>query len=398
MKALQKLSVYTSLLVFGSAIGFIGHSYLNNSQSITQQQPELIPTRVTSYSTIPIPEEKDPEELNFIAQAVQKVGPSVVRIDSSRTVSQGLGTPLDPLRRFFGNGGNGNEVPNEERALEKGTGSGFIFSNDGVIITNAHVVDGTDKVTVTLKDGQIYLGKVIGTDPLTDIAIVKIDANNLPTVKLGKSHNLIPGEWAIAIGNPLGLDNTVTVGIVSALERSSAEVGIPGKRVRFIQTDAAINPGNSGGPLLNAQGEVIGMNTAIRANAQGLGFAIPVETVQKIADELYTFGEAQHPYLGIQMITINTNTIPSIKAETGLDLTGETGVIIIEVIPNSPADQAGLERGDILKTVGGKPIATATEVQEEVEESRIGEELAVDIKRDGIIKTITVTPGSFPQE
>lgn len=220
---------------------------------------------------------------NFIVRAVDQVGPAVVRIDSSRTVRNRVPAVFqDPFfRRFFG------DVPNQPRTrVERGQGSGFIIRPDGLILTNAHVVSGADTVTVKMKDGREMQGKVMGTDSLTDVAVVKVQGANLPTVRLGNADQLKPGEWAIAIGNPLGLENTVTVGIISATGRSSSDVRVPDKRVDFIQTDAAINPGNSGGPLLNQRGEVIGMNTAIIGGAQGLGFAIPINTAQRIADQL----------------------------------------------------------------------------------------------------------------
>jgi S1-C subfamily serine protease len=387
MKLLKHLLIYTGLLTFGGTIGVVGHSYLNNQQN-TIEQPQLIPAAARTY---PIPIEEQ-GELNFIAKAVQKVGPAVVRIDASRTLSTPSPNPLQPFRRFFE-----KESPLPEEHLEKGTGSGFLLTNDGILLTNAHVVEGADEVIVTLKDGQRLNGKVMGTDTLTDVALVKIEGENFPTVNIGKSANLIPGEWAIAIGNPLGLDNTVTVGIISAIGRSSTEVGIPDKRVRFIQTDAAINPGNSGGPLLNSQGEVIGMNTAIRADAEGLGFAIPIETVEKVAQQLFAMGEAQHPYLGVQMITIDPSTIEVIKRELGFNLQQETGVLIVEVMPNSPAEQGGFQIGDIIEKVGGQPVKTSIDVQEQVEVSKIGEVLEVEIKRQGEKKIIKVKPGSFPK-
>jgi S1-C subfamily serine protease len=229
--------------------------------------------------------------------------------------------------------------------------------------------------------------------------VVKIPARNLPTVPLGKSEDLIPGEWAIAIGNPLGLDNTVTVGIISALKRSSREVGIPDKRVRFIQTDAAINPGNSGGPLLNALGEVIGVNTAIRSNGQGLGFAIPIETAVRIAEQIARNGKASHPYLGIQMITLNPENLQNTDLINQFNLPLETqeGVLVVQVMVNSPALEAGFQPGDIILKVGNKRVVSAQDVQEQVDFSTIGQELLVEIQRQEQLLTLPVFPIDLPR-
>jgi S1-C subfamily serine protease len=255
-------------------------------------------------------------------------------------------------------------------------------------------------VEVTLKDGRSFQGKVVGSDPITDVAVIKIPAKDLPTVSLGTSEDVIPGDWAIAIGNPLGLDNTVTVGIISATGRSSSQVGIPDKRVSFIQTDAAINPGNSGGPLLNAQGEVIGVNTAIRANAQGLGFAIPIEIAARIANELITQGEAKHPYLGIRMVTLSPSVRKELQAnnEFKVPVKADQGVLVVEVINNSPADRAGFRKGDIILEVGGNAIETANDVQQAVEKSQIGNQLTVSVNRNGNQETLMVRPGQFPRD
>ena len=223
-------------------------------------------------------------------------------------------------------------------------------------------------------------------------------ANNLPTVSIGESSKLQPGEWAIAIGNPLGLDNTVTVGIISALGRSSLEVGVPDKRVKFIQTDAAINPGNSGGPLLNAQGEVIGVNTAIRADAQGLGFAIPIQTAQRVADQLFSRGKMDHPYLGIQMVTLSPELKQELltQKELPFKIEAEKGVLIVQIAKNSPASQAGLKPGDIILKVGEAKVETATDVQEQVELSKIGQILQLEIDRQQKTKMIAIRPAAFP--
>ena len=241
--------------------------------------------------------------------------------------------------------------------------------------------------------------KCWGTDAFTDVAVIKIEATDLPIVSLGNGEDLTPGEWAIAIGNPLGLDNTVTVGIISALGRSSSQVGVPDKRVRFIQTDAAINPGNSGGPLLNSQGEVIGINTAIRADAQGLGFAIPIETAQRIADQLFSKGQADHPYLGIHMVNLNQETMAEINSskELNFEVAQDEGVLVVRVIPRSPAARSGFKPGDVIQQVGDIPITTSVQVQEQVDKSEIGSQLEVNVIRDGKIKILKVKPSAFPQ-
>jgi len=326
---------------------------------------------------------------------VERVGPAVVRIDASRKVINNLPEALQNpfFKRFFG-----NDVPVPRERVERGTGSGFILSGDGRLLTNAHVVTGADTVEVTLKDGRTFEGRVIGSDAVTDVAVVKINTTGLPTVRIGRSDNLTPGEWAIAIGNPLGLDNTVTAGIISATGRSSSQVGVPDKRVSFIQTDAAINPGNSGGPLLNDRGEVIGVNTAIRADAQGLGFAIPIETAQRVADQLFAKGKVEHPYLGIQMVDLTPALRKEINqdGETKLKVNQDQGVLIVRVFDTSPAAQAGIRQGDIIQKVNGKPVRTAAAVQEQVESSAIGKALPVEISRDGQTRTLQLKPAIFP--
>ena len=395
----NKLSVYLSIFALGGGIGFWGSRNIEKPQEIRQSQ--VYPAVIPAQSNTPRNDSND-SNVNFIATAVQKVGPAVVRIDASRQISSALPENFqNPLfRRFFGDrneGSNSSELPSR---VERGTGSGFIIGSDGRLITNAHVVNGAEKVDVTLKDGTSYKGTVLGTDSFTDVAVIKIEATDLPTVSLGDAENLTPGEWAIAIGNPLGLDNTVTVGIISALGRSSSQVGVPDKRVRFIQTDAAINPGNSGGPLLNSQGEVIGINTAIRADAQGLGFAIPIETARRIADQLFAKGQADHPYLGIQMVNLNQKTRQEISANQEFDfqIGKEDGILIVRVIPNSPAAKAGLQPGDVIQQVGDRSVATSAQVQEQVDLSEIGSQLKLSIIRNGKSKALMVRPDAFPQD
>ncbi|TVP65778.1 MAG: PDZ domain-containing protein [Leptolyngbya sp. LCM1.Bin17] len=335
---------------------------------------------------------------NIIADIVRQVGPSVVRIDASRTVQSRLPAAFqDPFfRQFFGD--NFPSVPSER--TQRGVGSGFITTADGQIITNAHVVAGADQVQVTLKDGRSFTGEVIGADSVTDIAVIKIDAQDLPTVAISNSDQIQPGEWAIAIGNPLGLDSTVTAGIISATGRSSREVGVPDKRVDFIQTDAAINPGNSGGPLLNLNGEVIGVNTAIIQGAQGLGFAIPINTVERISAQLIQNGRVEHAYLGIQMVTLSPEMKENINSNPNSPLTveEEEGVLIARVVSNSPAAQAGLRAGDVILSVGDTPVKESAEVQQVVERSSVGQPLEITLRRNGREQTLTVRPGNLPSQ
>lgn len=366
--SLQKSATYLSLLFVGAAGSLLGTHLLPSQvqlvpQSVAQSSPQLGNT-----------------DANFIAAAVNKTGPAVVRIDSSRTLS--------------------NRAAQSRDRVLRGTGSGFIIQSNGLVLTNAHVVDGADTVTVTLKDGRTFTGRVLGEDRLTDVAVVKIQASSLPTVSVGNSDQLKPGEWAIAIGNPLGLDNTVTAGIISATDRSSSDVGVPDKRVGFIQTDAAINPGNSGGPLLNQQGQVVGMNTAIIGRAQGLGFAIPINRAQQLANQLIAKGKVDHPYLGVQMATLT----PAIKerlnsdADSGVRVQADQGVVIVGVAQNSPAAAAGVQTGDVIQRINGQLVKTASDVQQAVETSQIGGNVPVELSRNGRSLSLSVRPEEFPEQ
>ncbi len=337
---------------------------------------------------------------NFIAEAVDRTGPAVVRINSARTVvSRRPGVFNDPFfREFFGDMG----IPDQpSQRVENGTGSGFILDANGTIVTNAHVVEGADEVSVTFKDGRELRGEVIGEDPLTDVAVIKVDASELPTVTIGNSDALRPGEWAIAIGNPLGLDNTVTAGIVSATGRTSAQIRVPDKRVDFIQTDAAINPGNSGGPLLNERGEVIGVNTAIiGGGAQGLGFAIPINRAQEIASELIATGKVDHAYLGIQMQTLTPALKERINTDprANLSLEAESGVVILGITRDSPALRAGLQLGDVIVSMDGRSVTEASEVQQIVADTAVGDAIAIALDRGGQTVEVSVSPGAFPTQ
>ncbi|MGB7088149.1 MAG: HhoA/HhoB/HtrA family serine endopeptidase [Phormidesmis sp.] len=392
------------LVLLGAGVGWAGHTYLNPSARarpvVERPLPAAVPASQEAIAQAPSP--SLPIDANFIATAVNRVGPSVVRIDASRSTGGSNESSNRRLfKRFFGDESPQlPQPPQLPERFEQGTGSGFILSADGKLLTNAHVIEGADTVNVTLKDGRSFTGEVIGTDSVTDVAVIKIEATDLPVAPLGTTDNLSPGQWAIAIGNPLGLDNTVTAGIISALDRTSTQVGIADKRVQFIQTDAAINPGNSGGPLLNANGEVIGMNTAIRANAQGLGFAIPIETAKRISDQLFATGEVRHPYLGIQMVNIDPEMRDRINRddEMGVKIDEERGVVIVRVMPGTPAESAGLQRGDVIKTVNGVDIQDVTDVQAQVEKSGIDEALQVEVVRANKLQKIEVKPTALPAE
>lgn len=387
----KQVAIGVSLLAMGGGAGLIVNHFFGERLRNQPLAVQFAPPSVISVSP------NTTNNSNFIAAAVERVGPAVVRINATRRVSSNVPEAFrDPIfKRFFG-----DQLPTPEDRVERGTGSGFVLTSDGRLVTNAHVVEGTDTVEVTLKDGRTFEGKVVGVDPVTDVAAVKIDTNNLPTVVLGKSMTLIPGQWAIAIGNPLGLDNTVTAGIISATGRSSREVGVPDKRVSFIQTDAAINPGNSGGPLLNDRGEVIGINTAIRADAQGLGFAIPIETAQRVFEQLFAQGKVNHPYLGIQMIDLTPTIREELNRESNgeLQIKDEQGVLIARVAENSPAAQGGLRSGDIIQKINGTSVRTASDVQARVEASNIGTPLEIAVKRQNQVQTVRVRPGAYPTE
>lgn len=332
---------------------------------------------------------------SFVTAAVKQVGPAVVRIDTERTVvsRQRRMDPFfdDPFfREFFGD--SFSQQP-PRRQQQRGLGSGVIFDRSGLILTNAHVVDKADKVTVHLKDGRTVEGKVQGADEVTDLAVVKIDAgNNLPAAVLGSSNDVQVGDWAIAVGNPLGFDNTVTLGIISTLRRPSSQVGIYDKRLDFIQTDAAINPGNSGGPLLNDRGEVIGINTAIRADAMGIGFAIPIDKAKTIAAKLQRGEKVSHPFIGVAMIDLTPDQARRLNEDPNspVQIPEIQGVLVRQVVPKSPAAAAGIRPGDVIIQVDGKKIAKSEELLNIVEDSEVGQTLQVKIQRGNRTQQVPV--------
>lgn len=384
----RKLTIGMIFVIAGAGIGAAVGGYFHQQQD----SPLTLATSNTKPQHPPVSAQPivnrsiQAGSANFITTAVATVGPAVVKIDAIETANK---NPL--VKNFLGN------LAEEERG-GKGSGSGFIVSADGRIVTTAQVVDGVETVRVTLKSGRVLDGRVIGIDRVTDIAVLQVNAQNLPIVTLGNSDRLVQGEWAIAIGNPLGLDNTVTVGIVSATGRTSSQVGSPQQRVNFIQTDAAINPGNSGGPLLNARGEVIGINTAIRPNAQGLGFAIPIQTANRITKQLFAMGKVNHPYLGVQMIPLTDELKAGIAREPSLrsKVTAERGALVMKVVPRSPAEFGGIKPGDVIIKVADRSIDTPNDVQQQVEASQIGENLKLVVSRQGQVRSLNIKPSIFP--
>ena len=320
---------------------------------------------------------------SFITKAVEKTGSSVVTIETQRFVKRRKFPKdtqifLDPyFERFFG-----LDLPNNnQERIEQSQGSGFIFA-DGLIMTNSHVVNGFDKVIVGLTNGKKYQGKLIGQDLFTDLAVLKIEGKGpWPKAKLGDSSKIKVGDWAIAVGNPFGLENTVTLGIVSNLNRNVTQLGIYDKKLELIQTDAAINPGNSGGPLLNSNGEVIGINTLIRSGpGAGLSFAIPINKAKEIAYQLINNGKVIHPMIGISLID-----------ESNLELNNKS-VKVGYVVPNSPAEKSGIKINDIIIKVGKKDIETASEVISEISQNGINKQINILLKRKNKFIRLKVKP------
>ena len=295
--------------------------------------------------------------------------------------------PDGPLPDFFERFFQGMPQASPAPRMQKGLGSGVIISQDGYVLTNNHVVDGAKEVTITLADQKEYKGRIVGTDPQTDIAVVKIDAHeSFPAATLGNSDDLNVGDWVVAIGNPFGLDRTVTAGIVSAKGRV---IGA-GPYDNFIQTDASINPGNSGGPLLNMQGEVVGINTAIVAQGQGIGFAIPVNTVKPMIPELETKGKVTRGFLGVNIQAIT----PALAKSLGLP--DQKGALVADVNPDTPAAKAGIKRGDVIVAFNGKEVTDSQSLPAMVAATPVDQEATVTVNRQGQTLQLPVRIGQLP--
>ena len=322
---------------------------------------------------------------SFVASAVERSGPAVVTLETAQTVKSSAVSGLppgllqDPLfRHFFGT----PRSSDQRSRVRRGQGSGVIFDEQGLLLTNAHVVDGADELTVGLSDGRRVSGQVVGKDDLTDLAVVRLKGRGpWPTASLGNSDQLRVGDWAIAVGNPYGLESTVTLGIISNLNRNVAQLGISGKRLDLIQTDAAINPGNSGGPLLNADGEVIGINTLVRSGpGAGLGFAIPINRARAIAAQLVRDGKARHPVIGIRLSPVPVSSNPA------------QGAVIRSIQPGGPADRAGLKLNDVITAVDGRAVKGPADVVSAIDRRGVGATVAIAVSRGGQNLTLDVQP------
>lgn len=390
-RSMRQFSAYVLSVILGVVLT-VGTLHVSPSQaepapsSITNSESPQLMAQRQSPATAVI------GSSSFVTAAVNRVGTAVVRIDTERTIARRNVDPFfdDPFfRRFFGDSLPQQLPPQQQRGL----GSGFIIDRSGLVLTNAHVVDKADKVTVRLKDGRTLEGKVQGVDEVTDLALIKVNAGkDLPVAPLGSSANVQVGDWAIAVGNPLGLDNTVTLGIVSTLRRTSRDVGIGNKRLEFIQTDAAINPGNSGGPLLNAQGEVIGINTAIRGDAMGIGFAIPIDRAKSIAAQLQRGERVAHPFIGIGMEDLTPELARTLNSNPNspIRVPEINGILVARVVPNSPAAAAGIRIGDVVVQVDGQRVTNGEDLLNIVEQSRIGQTLQLKVQRGNQTQQLSI--------
>jgi serine protease Do len=330
------------------------------------------------------------------SSVVKKAGPAVVHVAVEKP-GKGLGQfPSDLFsdpffERFFGPQFRHPRLPDKKKFRQQAAGSGFIISSDGYILTNNHVIDEAEKITVRLADRREFTAKVIGADPQSDVAILKIDGTNLPVLPLGNSDALEVGEWVIAIGSPFELNQTVTVGVVSAKGRN--RMGITDYE-NFIQTDAAINPGNSGGPLLNIHGEAVGMNTAIFSRSggyMGIGFAIPINMAKSIEQQLRQGGKVTRGWLGILIQDVNEDLAKSFGGKAG-------GALISEVTEDSPAMKSGLLQGDIITEIDGVPVTDVPDLRNKIAMTPPGTSLTLRILRDGKEKDIKTTVGEQPAD
>jgi len=317
-----------------------------------------------------------------------RVTPAIVNVAvTSRVKPQSLAEGMpDEMRRFFGQQFGQQMQP--EPQISHGIGSGVIISPEGYIITNNHVVDGATDIKVTLSDRRILAAKLVGTDPLTDLAVIKVEGTSLPNLPMGDSASLRPGQTVLAFGNPFGFRFTVTRGIVSALNRPNPYSDDPRKPGQFIQTDAAINPGNSGGPLVNAHGEVVGINTFLispSGSFSGMGFAIPTQIVQPVVDSLIRYGKMSHAYMGIGITDVTPENAKFFEVKDN------NGAVVTQVEPGSPSAKAGLRVGDVIMELDGNKVSDAGQLQMQVGEKHPGTKIVLQVMRDGKSVSVPLT-------
>src|SRR5215831_4016216 len=372
-------------VVLGVLLGAAGIGIAHTTQKAASNPP----------ATVKVAEANEGPSKNSYAPVVKNVLPSVVNISSSKVVkaSPEAGGQMDPLfRQFFGDeGGPFNDVPKDRR--EKSLGSGVIVSPEGYILTNNHVVDGATDVRVTLSDKREFGAKVVGTDPKTDVAVLKIDGSNLKPITLGDSSKVEVGDTALAIGDPFGVGQTVTRGIISAKGRGN--LGIEDYE-DFIQTDAPINPGNSGGALINDRGELVGINTAIIAEgsggSQGIGFAVPVNLAHKVMEQILKNGKVVRAYMGI----LPQDMTPEMAKAFGEK--EARGIVVGDVTPKSPAQEGGIQRGDIILAVNGKPVNDSNQLRMDISMMQPGSNVKLTVLRNGSEKQMSLKLAEVPTE
>ncbi len=378
----MKKYIFIGLLVaaVGGFVGVAAYKLLESPEPVTISERQKV-----QFANLPVYPNPADGGTDFTIAAAKTV-PGVVHI-KVMAETRSNANEYDPFRDFFGDGfGN----PFGQRGPQMGSGSGVIISADGYIVTNNHVVKGATKIEVILNDKRSYNGKVIGTDPNTDLALLKIDAQNLPFIVYGNSDDVKIGEWVLAVGNPFNLTSTVTAGIVSAKGRSINIIGDNGSKFpieSFIQTDAAVNPGNSGGALVSTKGELIGINTAIASQTgsyAGYSFAVPVNLVRKVMDDLLEYGKVQRAFLGVQIQEVNSE----VAKEYGLKTI--KGVYLAGVSEGGAAEAAGLKKGDVITSIAGVEVNTTSELTEQIGRHRPGDKIDVKVIRDNKDKAIAV--------
>jgi serine protease Do len=370
---MKKLRTFIALFLLGIGCG------KPVAESQTVQRPNA-----PASSSVPIPASVSASRRTPIVVVAHGVLPSVVNIQTEATMRRRNVDPFFDPFGFFG----GRDRTYTSQSL----GSGFVWSSDGIIVTNNHVVEGASRITVNVNGGKQIPAKLLGVDPDSDLAVLRVDEKGLTAAPIGTSGDLMIGETVVAVGNPFGLSGTVTTGVVSALGRSVPSQDQSRTFTDFIQTDASINPGNSGGPLLNIEGKVIGINVAIYAQAQGIGFAIPVDRAKKVIEDLLRYGQVHSAWIG----AVTTTLTPEEAKRLGHDLS--RGAVVVRVFAGSPAERAGLRSGDVITAVGGRPIDSREAFSTATATLAPGQSVQLSVDRGGSVRTIDVSAGEPPSD